>query len=158
MRQDQQTQTPVSGVDKAILEAMPSIESFKGHQLTGDTELVIALREFFGGEIHATICGVASATAAGEAVGTQRSMMRQLGWVDYPTSKFPARIRELLMASQEVMVIRRELLDRIHASERADSKKRVDPVANANAEFDPSQMQIMRAPAYDGGAVTIQQE
>jgi hypothetical protein len=154
MRQDTNKQAETPPI--SLLESLPTVEDFKGHQVTEDTELLKLLTDYFGPEIHFTRVGVASATNIGEQQGITRSRMRTLGYRDFLTKDFPEKIQRALPSSTEIMVIRKDLLAKIHEEEIKDAQTRMDPKVNAGANFDPDMIQLTYAPAADpGGAVRI---
>lgn len=137
-----------------ILQSLRTEEEFRGHQSTGNTELEGFLAKHFGDEIHFTLVGVASATSVGEACGITRSNMRTLGWADYPTNRLPQEAQRAMPSSTEVMVIRKDLLNRIRASEVNEAITRCDPKINAG-DHDPDDFTFNRVAQGGGGVVRV---
>lgn len=157
MRQEKLTTTNPA-ID-AVKASLPTLEEFRGHQQTGQLELVKQLEDFFMPyDLHPTLVGRESASDLGQLHTMDRSRMRTLGWGDFKTTDLPLDIQRSVPASLEIMVIRKDYLAKLREEERKEALSRTDPKAHAGSLSDSPNADLRMvdaAPADTGGPIKV---
>lgn len=157
MRQEKLTTTNPA-ID-AVKASLPTIEEFRGHQQTGQLELVKQLEDFFMPyDLHPTLVGRESASEIGQLHIMDRARMRSLGWGDFKTTDLPLDIQRSVPASLEIMVIRKDYLAKLREEECNASIALTDPKTHAGSLSDSPSADLRMVdavPANTGGPIKV---